>query len=501
MKKKLPNIIFIVMDTMGAKHMSLYGYPRRTTPNLDRIAEECTVYSRCFAPSCWTIPSHASMFTGLYPSQHGAVEGRFYLNTNLQHLVSVLKKMGYQAFGISSNGLVSPASGLCRDFDYFKDFFKSQSKALEIISPYRDGQIDELSMRLLTSRNRNEKTKIMLDHLLKTGRFNDVFRFALNRIKIRLDQLKPNPQKKSSRYTEKTLKILQELMPKFEQNDGKPFFVFINFYEVHERYRPPLQYRQFSRWYHRQTTEMLDFYKRASNPQLSHLMNIYGNLYDDEINYLDHKIYEIWNMIKKASFNDDTLIVITSDHGEHFGEKNLYHHTLSLYNELIWVPLLIRFPRSMKGTGSTDRLVSLNDIYSTFLEMVDSPLPLPKSSVSLLSGSKRELCLSQFVYPEFYPELKEKQKVDTAGGHNFSPPIMALLTDAGKKIIERRDGIVEVYDLRHDMGETTDLTDRLAPETIEQFRGLLEVLKEETGYYNAFKEAQEFYQPGIASFR
>ncbi len=122
MKSKLPNIVLIVLDTLGAKHMSLYGYHRKNTPNLERLAEEFTVYTRCFAPSCWTIPSHASIFTGLYPSQHGAYDGKFTLNDNVQHLVPVLKGMGYRTMGISSNGLISPDSGICRGFDYYKDF-------------------------------------------------------------------------------------------------------------------------------------------------------------------------------------------------------------------------------------------------------------------------------------------------------------------------------------------------------------------------------------------
>ncbi|MBW2135836.1 MAG: sulfatase-like hydrolase/transferase, partial [Deltaproteobacteria bacterium] len=70
MSNNLPNIIMIVMDTVGAKHMSLYGYHRRTTPNLEEIAKESTFYSRCYAPGNWTLSSHASLFTGLYPSEH-----------------------------------------------------------------------------------------------------------------------------------------------------------------------------------------------------------------------------------------------------------------------------------------------------------------------------------------------------------------------------------------------------------------------------------------------
>ena len=102
------------MDTAGAKHMSLYGYPRPTTPNLERLAGDCTVYNRCFSPACWTIPAHASMFTGLYPSQHGAHEGHIVLSDNIQHLVPVLKMAGYRTYGISQNLLVSTPSEIGR---------------------------------------------------------------------------------------------------------------------------------------------------------------------------------------------------------------------------------------------------------------------------------------------------------------------------------------------------------------------------------------------------
>ena len=122
MKGKLPNIILIILDTVGAKHMSLYGYHRETTPHLERIADECLVYSRCFAPANWTIPSHASIFSGLYPSQHGLYGGSILFNENLHHIVPVLKMLGYRTLGISSNGLVSPYAGLCPGYDFFKNY-------------------------------------------------------------------------------------------------------------------------------------------------------------------------------------------------------------------------------------------------------------------------------------------------------------------------------------------------------------------------------------------
>jgi len=182
MKKKLPNIILIVLDTVGAKHMSLYGYHRRTTPNLERIAEECTVYNRCFAPSCWTIPSHASMFTGLYPSQHGSHEGNHILNENVQHLVSILKLMGYCTIGISSNFLVSPATGLCRGFDFFKDYSGSFFKRF-----LNNPEDPELSGRLSKMNNSLEKSFILLQYISDTKKYKEPsnifirqFNFELN---------------------------------------------------------------------------------------------------------------------------------------------------------------------------------------------------------------------------------------------------------------------------------------------------------------------------------
>lgn len=471
--------------------MSLYGYQRKTTPNLERIAEECTIYTRCFAPSCWTIPSHASIFTGLYPSQHRAHEGNPYLSENVQHLVPVLQKAGYHTFGISSNGLVSPALGLCRGFDYFKDFGKRAvdrfvGRQIKPIATF-----DELWTRISLGGTLKNKMKIFSNYVLENNSLEEIVKEISSVIINRIDKAaRPTPFTKSSTFTEETVNIFQSFIERYKAKNHQPFLLFINFIEPHMYYRPPLKWRQFSRWYDKQLFGYGTFYRQIDSSNKNALLERYRNLHDDEIYYLDNIINRMWNIFKLSPLSNETVFIITSDHGEHFGEKGIYGHALSLYNELIWVPLIIRFPRTFDMKGLDHRLVSLNDLYSTILDIAHNPIPRPETSVSLLSSYKRDLALAQIVYPEYWRGLMEaKQEVCRLKGSIFSPPIMAALTAKGKKIIEMHNGSLEVYDLVKDMSETEDMAPTMSPEVINNLRKMMEFLKIDTGYLEAVAEA------------
>lgn len=377
MSQKLPNIILIVMDTMGAKHMSLYGYPRPTTPYLERIAEECTVYTRCFAPACWTIPSHASMFTGLYPSQHGAWEGKFILNNNIQHLVPTLKMMGYRTAGISCNHVVDLPSSLCPGFDYFFDFGSGFLKLFKK-APQNKDSLDDFSIALKNCDSIIEKSIISVKYGLENRHWRivaeKIFNSIFSRFIYPLDKLFGlSPYTNSSTYSEKTLKYSFKLIKEIFQKNDQPFFLFLNFFEPHEYYRPPLRLRKFSKWHNKQWLKITDLYKEDNEENST--LNTYINLYDDEILYSDEITSRLWTFLKELKLLDNTAFIFTSDHGEHLGEKGLYGHMLSLYNEVLWVPLLIHFPHNLKEKGLREHLVSLNDLYSTILDLVDCPFP------------------------------------------------------------------------------------------------------------------------------
>lgn len=482
--QKLPNIIFIVMDTVGAKHMSLYGYPRRTTPNLDRIAAECAVYDRCFAPSCWTIPSHASMFTGLYPSQHGAHEANFFLNSNRQHMVSVLKMAGYNTFGIVCNGLVSSESGLCRDFDKLKvfggrGFAPLQDKFARSKGKAADGLLPRVTKVLTTK----ERILEIIKYFYETRNYQQGFQDLLKLVKYKLNQyINPSPFHKSSNYTVTTVNLFNEILKEhYNSKNGAPYFFFLNFIEAHEIYKPPVRTRHFSRYYDRQSHRVYRFYKQ-SNSKLSAL---YNNLYDDEIYFLDQMMSKLWNIITQFPDFDNTVVIVTSDHGEHFGEKGLYGHSLSLYNELIWVPLMIKFPKSWAMRGLDNRLVSLNDCYSTVLDLADSPFPRPESSLSLLGGSMRDMVISQVIFPGIWGgQMKAKKETDSG----FYPPTMAIINNNFKKIIEKNNNTLELYDLNKDINEEHNLINTMPSDVKQNLNQLIEYLKSDTGYNEAIKQ-------------
>ncbi len=488
MNRKLPNIIFLVLDTAGAKHMSLYGYRRRTTPHLEKMAEECRVYTRCFAPGCWTVPSHASMFTGLYPSQHGACEGAFLLHDNLHHLIPAIKMAGYRTIGVSSNGLVSPATGLCGELDEFTDFGNDDlhlfMNMLDVRSSSGKG-MNDLWSRLKRALTAKEAVQIFLAYISETRNWRHTVQAGNKLVRKHLRRLaKPSPLTKSSGYTEKTVRLFRKILGKYANSkDDQPFFLFMNVMEAHQAYRPPLTRRRFSRWWDKAWVDPQRFYRHGRSEQTNKLLNTYRNLYDDEILYLDAILGQLWQTFKDSPSFDNTVLIITADHGEHLGEKGHYTHIMSLYNELLWVPLIIRFPRDLNGAGRDDRLASLADLYPTILDLIDSPLPRPETCSSLMGEARRKVAIAQMVYPEMYrAQMEDRQAVDAANGVPFSPPLFAAITEKGLKIIEKQDGSLEVYNLLQDMEEEKDLASHLPPQALEDFHGMLRMYKEETGF-------------------
>lgn len=484
MTQKPPNLVLLVLDTVGAGHLSLYGYSRRTSPNLERIAREATVYTQCFAPACWTVPSHASLFTGLYPGQHGAYEGKFILRDNLPHLVTLLQAAGYRTLGISSNGAVSPATGLCPDFDEFHDLGGGDWRRLLAGHQGLPAPEEGLLPRLKQAVTLKEAWRLARDFRKEPGQLRELLQagLALGRVVAR-SWLRPGPLDNTTPYTQKTLRLVKELLRKHQGSEA-PFFLFVNFLQAHHHYRPPLRWRRFSRWYHRAQVSPLRFYGRRPSPTLVRLTARYTALYDDEIFYLDRVLGRLWDLLKETPGFEDTVVIITSDHGEHLGEKGHYTHILSLYNEVLWVPLVIRYPRGVAPAGRVDhRLVSLTDIYATILDLVDSPFPRPQTSASLLGPPRREGTAAHLVHPEMWRvPLKQLVQAHQERGQKYASPVFAVVTANGHKVIEKKDGELEIYHLGKGMAEEDELSGGLAPEVLAGYRHLVQSWKAATGF-------------------
>lgn len=227
MGKNPPNIIIIVMDTCSAKHMSIYGYHRRTTPKLERLAENRgTVYTRCYAPSAWTIPCHASLFTGLYPSEHrvdGVKPEDLILNQNIQHLVNVLKQSGYRTYGISCNALVSEYTGLCSFFDEFYELFHPG-----LMYPQDTANQHYYLQKLLR----------YFKHVINYRKYDilfDAFKSLLKSHKLNIASYFDSADI-TRRSFDEAGQIIGSHMP---PSSDKPIFMFVNIIENHSFYYPP----------------------------------------------------------------------------------------------------------------------------------------------------------------------------------------------------------------------------------------------------------------------
>ncbi len=405
MRRRLPDIILIVCDTLGAKHMSLYGYDRRTTPNLERLLEEkaFTIYENCYSTSCWTPPAHGSIFTGLYPHEHGVHELNYTLPDNLVTLPEVLKMMGYYTIGISCNGLIGVPTNFNKGFDVFIELerwrlFSENRPEFQRFLEYL-GKNNERILFL-----KSVKNFILLKSIksfiwgVKNKNIIVPFKHALNFIYSTI-KLKGGSKviRDATPYTLKTLKLARYMLSKI--HNGRPLFLFLNIMQPHYQYNPPKLFRNI--WSHPDS-----LYKKHSQnywehyykkPFFSEVINYFKDLYDEEILYLDKLISEFI----ATTCHHDMVVIIVSDHGEHFGEYGHLGHILSLHDPVVKVPLLIKYPFTHKYEVVSN-LVQINDIYATIIDLIQCPMPAPLSSNSLLGSSKREKAYMEIVQPEVW---------------------------------------------------------------------------------------------------
>ena len=322
-----PNILVIMIDTLRADHLSTYGYERVTSPTLDALAKEGVLFEDAYAASSWTLPSHASIFTGQYPSVHGADDDRP-LDKRLPTIGEEMQELGYRTGVFSANYYIfSRLNGFARGFHHFTDHYQSIGN---VVTNTLYGRAIEYYVfhRLLG-----------LEH--KLGRV--------------------------------TAPLLTEhFLTWIDQNQKKPYFAVLNYYDIHAPYIPPQPYRSM--------------FSEQSEPGGKintdwGMDNIYLNLspaevqgeidaYDGAIAYVDDSISQLLANLQERGNLDNTIVVITSDHGESFGEHGLFEHHNSLYPEVIHVPLILWWPGHIPGGVRVPTPVSNKDLGATLLYLL-----------------------------------------------------------------------------------------------------------------------------------
>ena len=348
MEKK--DIILIVLDTLRKDKSS----------EIEKLVEEYGFisYNNVIAPSSWTIPSHASMFTGLYAAYHGAHETKVRkppdvrLKKREDFLASVLRRRGYASFLLSANPQVGPRTGFS-DFDYIKEVRKPIFTVLSV-----KGR--EYLIHMRWSKNINS-TKDSLKFLLKNKKYYLFLMFAVDYIFYRINSLllyifRRWPKEKGSK------KIKRELQTILKKNKKNPSFIFVNLIEVHEPY---LVFEKLS---------FIDnFRKNGPDPKY---VEKWIKLYEKETRYLCKRVANILKMLEKEGELANSLIIITSDHGQLLGEDGKIGHGTFLHDELLSVPLFIKYPDSIKISKKSSKKswISINSLYTLLLKFSEGDL-------------------------------------------------------------------------------------------------------------------------------
>jgi arylsulfatase A-like enzyme len=411
-----PNIVWIVMDTVRADHLSVYGYHRKTTANLEKLRGEATLFANAVSPSDFTLSSHGSMFTGLYPSRHGAhftpesPDGRP-LAAQRRTLAEILSEKGYFTIAVAANqGYLAADFGMNQGFGVYRVW-----AALPLLGP--------LFPYCLRS-----ATRPLLQYVLPTTELQTFLRDAEG-------------------INETAFEFLHETSGK----QGR-FFLFLNYMDAHFPRNPPKSItalypgidETFS-WndFFRLEAGVLRLRRTLTERERVHLTS----QYDAAIHYLDLQLGRLFAELKRLGLYDDCLLIVTSDHGEAFGEKNLFEHGVSVYQNQVHVPLIVKYPRARGSTVVAD-FVSVADLMPTILDLLGYETPPGLDGRSLLRPDQQRgrAIISESHsfgrYRSMYPRLRRVERAVFLGP---------------KKLITSTSGKQEFYDVAEDPEESRNL--------------------------------------------
>jgi arylsulfatase A-like enzyme len=381
-----PNILLIILDTLRRDHLSSYGYTRDTSPYLDEFSTHATIFNRAIAPAQWTIPSHASLFTGLYPSTHQVTQASDKLSGSYPTLAEILQVDGYHTVGFSNNPLVGVLDNdLTRGFGEFYNYSGA--------APNRP--IDQKRSRVRrTMATQFRRVAGQVSNLV--AQHDELFRMSLN----------PTFFPALSRFvnykgdTERSVDDLWDYWTDHHAGGSdKPMFAFLNLMGAHTPYRPPqdsLKHiapdlsndRHAFGFISNFNSDPARWASPIDKPLEDWQSYAIDAFYDAEIAHQDKYIGRLLKSLKQAGYLDNTLVMIAADHGEGHGDHRFFGHGFVVYQELVHVPLIIHYPERFPAKRVTTN-VSTRRIFHTALDIAGVKPPLasddPNADVENLS--------------------------------------------------------------------------------------------------------------------
>lgn len=338
-----PNVVLVSIDSLRADHVHAYGYERETTPTLDALASDGVRFETALSPTSWTLPAHITLLTGKHPEQHRVIKSKRALAKRAVTLAEALRRAGYATAGFVSGPYLQDVHGYAQGFDvYDTDVISSEPE------------------------------------------------------QSRKDVTSPELVRRATAW----LESWQQTTPK------RPFFLFVHFYDVHFDYVPPPPY---DRMFDPEAPKAVggnDAYDHILPGMETRDLERVIALYDGEIRWTDENLGHLLDVVEKFGGTEDTLVVVTSDHGEEFLDHQWRGHSKTLYDEAVRVPLVMRYPRRIPARQIVEPQVRLSDVGPTILGLAGVHHPKFGSGST---GPHRERDLTPWITggspPEPFPHL------------------------------------------------------------------------------------------------
>jgi len=441
-----PNILLVVLDTARAARV----YDSDLMPNLNRFASDAATYRNAFTTAPWSLPSHASLFTGRYTSDHRTHANAPQFTPETPTLASRLGDAGYETLAYSNNFWVSPSFGFDTGFDEYRvgwELFDGGEGFAEVGKEHNN-PLDQLRAFAPKLRSRNG---------LKTLA-NALFLVTL------WDEYDSGAWRTTRRAK------------RWIRDSDDPFFMFLNYHEPHLEYDPPSDY----------TAEVSP--KGVAPPDAEDVNQeawayVTGEvemddsdferlrtLYDGELRYLDKRLGELFDTLAAEGVLEDTLVVVTSDHGENLGDHDLMAHQYCLFDTLLNVPLIVRGPGVESGVR--DGLVELRDLYDTLLDAAGCETTLPPER-DIRGDPDRDAVAAEYWTPPCptaelratYGELPERVQ-------KFDRGLQAVRTRRWKLVVGTDDSC-QLYNLLEDPDELEEVSESY-PTVVEELTESIE---------------------------
>ena len=423
-----PNVLILIWDTARARSLSLYGYDRKTTPALERFAARGTVFDRAISTTSWSLPSHASIFTGRYPHEMTAGR-RLPLDGTHPTLAEVLARRGYVTGGFTANLFYGSADyGIGRGFVTYD------------------------------SRPPLKFTVIAHTWLLS--------RWALFEIRALLGD-RQTLLRRSAQHVNSTF------LDWASRHQERPFFAVLNNFDAHQPYRPPAPFdTAFT------STPPLYAVDELEHEYPPEVLSSFRDGYDTCLLYLDSELDRLLTALQERGELDNTLVILTADHGEEFGEyaPDVIIHGRSINFASLHVPLVVVHPSSIPAATRRSETVSIRDIPATVMSIVAPGESHPFPGHSLADYAKGQIPAAVAAEPrlsivERHTWAERDDKWPAALGHLFS------LTSGDLHFVVDGRGREHLYDIANDAWSKHDLVrDSTRAADVVRFRSVLDSL-------------------------